>query len=745
MNIMTPDASTSYPMHLTGRMQGEQSDVFAIVRNLWRRKLLIGVLATLFAVPAALVVTHLTPWYRAEVQIMVEDRRTQVLLVPDVRTNRTLQEDSVLSEVQVLLSRDLARTVIARLDLATDSEFDAPSPGLQIWPRVVRLVNAASVAASLPPLLPVPAPASRLADETQRQSDLVDGFLSRLSVSSAGHSRVIRVTFEAMRPTSAARIVNAIADEYLRSQVQLKADAAKSATDWIANRLAAVRDKTEAARIEIERSRRNGGLLQVGRDVTIGGQEAAAVSQQLVAAQGREIALKVRLESVRTAISQGRVDAIPEIVQSVTIHDLRQTEENARAKLGALQSQYGAGHPAVIQARTVLDGARRATAQETARTVRSLTDDLEREQANVAKLGSQLDGAKATAADQNERAARLVTLDRQLAANDALYTMFLDRVQQTSMQESTQQADAWVVSHADPPPLPFFPRTTTLLALAVLASTLASAGIVMVLGQPNRTFETIEHTRDALGLEVLGVIPQVRRLPRSDDQRNLYLMHDKRTPFADAIRDLHVRLGVSPTATPECVLFASTLPGEGKSTTAVAFAALMASVHRRVIVLDCDSHRPCVHTMLGVSRAPGLTNYLQDGDWRSKVRRHCHIPIDVIAAGPSVSHPANLLGSARMTQLLAALSKEYDVIVLDSPPVLAVPDALVLAPQVSRTLLLVRWGKTPEAAAERAARLILEADGGKVGAVLTVVDMKKMEMSGVRRSHRRDIERYREA
>jgi capsular exopolysaccharide synthesis family protein len=580
--------------------------------------------------------------------------------------------------------------------------------------------------------------------ETQKQAELVDMFLGRLNVVSAGHSRVIRITFESTSPETAAQVVNTLADEYLQNQIKIKSDAARSASEWISSRIAVYRDKAEAARIQIERYRRESGLFQANKETTLTGQEAATVNQQLAAARAQEINLQVRLISVRYAVQQGRLDSVPEIVQSATIRAFRQAEETIRTNLASLQIQYGSEHPSIVQARAQLDGVRRSITQEINRIVHGLTDDLEREQTNVARLSAQLTTTKSTAADQNEAAARLVTLDRELASNDALYTMFLDRAKQTELQETTQQADAWVVSHADVPQFPYFPRTSTLLALAMMAAMLASGAIVLALGRKKETLEGIEQTRTALGLNVLGVLPQVRRLPRSPDGRQLYLMRDKRTPFADAMRNLHVRIGVSPTAMPKFVMFASALPGEGKTTTAIAFAVMLANVGRRVIVVDCDSHRPRVHEVLGVSRSPGLTSYLEGADRQSVVHTNSTMSIDVIPAGPSALHPASLLGSARMKDLLGELANQYDVIIIDSPPMLAVPDALVVAPLVDKTLFLVRWGKTPQAAAERAVQLLTEAGASAASAVLSLVDTEKMAAASPEESYRREVERYRE-
>jgi hypothetical protein len=217
MNFVTQDSTKDPHFSVASRLPAEQGDLFAIIGRLWKRKLLILCLTALLATPIVLVIRGLTPWYRAEGQVMVEDRRTQVILVPDVRTDRPLQEDSILSEVQVLLSRDLAREVVKKLDLADDPEFNPPAHSSLLDQGMTKLAAVAtSLSLPLPGFLHLhqgatpPAPG-----ETKKETRLIDAFLTRLTAAPAGRSRVIRVMFESQSPQMAAKAVNALASVYL--------------------------------------------------------------------------------------------------------------------------------------------------------------------------------------------------------------------------------------------------------------------------------------------------------------------------------------------------------------------------------------------------------------------------------------------------------------------------------------------------------------------------------------------------
>ena len=743
MNFVTQDSTKDPHFSVASRLPAEQGDLFAIIGRLWKRKLLILCLTVLIAAPIVLVIRGLTPWYRAEGQVMVEDRRTQVILVPDVRTDRPLQEDSILSEAQVLLSRDLAREVVKKLDLADDPEFNPPKHSSLLDQGLTKLAAvAASLSLPLPSFLhqgaTPPAPG-----ETEKETRLVDAFLTRLSAAPAGRSRVIRIMFESQSPQMAAKAVNAIASVYLERQIRIKSDAAHYATDWIQSRLAAYRDKAEAARLEIEKFRNQSGILQADKDTTLSVREAVAVGQQLTAARAHLAELQTRLASVKDAVAHGKPDSVPEIMQSITIQTLRQSEAGVRARLAELQIQFGTRHPAVAQAQAQIDDIHQSIAREMDRILRSLSDDTDREKANVDRLSARYDSVKRSEVGENEASAKMVTLDRQLSSNDAIYTMFLDRAKQTELQEGTQQADAWVISHADAPDAPFFPKTGTLAALAVLTSALVSMFVVLAFDRKKAALLGLEQTRAALGVDVLAALPQAgRRLRGPQGAAQLYLAGAKRTLFAAALRNLHVRLGVAPSAATKTLLFASALPGEGKTTTAIAFATMLADVGRRVILVDCDSHRPRIHEAFGGSRERGLTTCLEGAAWQPLVKHDAGLGVDFLPAGASVSHPSNLLGSARMKTLLNELAAAYDAVVLDSPPVLAVPDTLVLAPLVGQTLFLVQWGKTPQAAAERGMQLLSDGGGDVTGVVLSLVDLDKMAAADPKSDYHRRLASY---
>ena len=739
MNSITPAAPPAQVHSIRHfRDAREEIDVLAVGQRLWRRKFLILCLTALLTVPPAAVILNLTPRYRAEAQVMVEDRKLQIVSMPDVLSAHSPAEDTVLSEVQVITSRDLAKAVVQKLGLKSDPEFNS---SLRPLSRVQELERQIAHSLHGLPFLPARR-ASAENDEAAAETRIVNAFLDKLTVAPLGRSRVIRIVFESESPTTAALAANTIAELYQENQIRAKANAAKGATQWLESHLAELQEKAEGSRVAREQYRREAGLLQGGKDSTLVTQQAGEINRQLVAARTRESEAAARLAYARAAIaSHGNEATLSEIVQSPLIQALRQQEASLRQRIADLQTTFGPKYPRVEQAEAELEGLHQAIAREANRITQSLAADVSREKANVNRMIAMLDGTKDAVGKGNEAEAKMATLDRELMSNEAVYLLFLDRVKQTNLQQGSQQPDSQVVSRADPPERPFFPRSGILLSLALVTSGLASTFTALALDRRNSTLVGLDQVQAALGSGSLGFVPLVKGFRREWDALQLFSDKGSLPTFSEAIRNLHARLLLA-SARPKVVMFASALPGEGKSVSSIALALLIAHSGRRAIIVDCDVRRPHVHRAFGLSRASGLTDYLRGTPFESVVRTVDDLSLDVITAGEPVNHPAPLLASDRMKELLCRLTDEYDLVVIDSSPVLVVSDALVLAPLVDKIVFLVQWARTPQAAAEHAIELLQEAGANIAGTMLSMVNMAKMKAHDLGAGYYRKVQRY---
>jgi capsular exopolysaccharide synthesis family protein len=211
--------------------------------------------------------------------------------------------------------------------------------------------------------------------------------------------------------------------------------------------------------------------------------------------------------------------------------------------------------------------------------------------------------------------------------------------------------------------------------------------------------------------------------------------------FGEELRSIYARLLISSEVRPRIIMFASALPGEGKTTSSIAFALMMAKGGRRTVIVDCDTRRPQVHAVFGRSRDAGLTDFLR-GRLLDEVTQPIGESIDLVTAGSQERCATDLFSLSRMKLLLTMLEARYDLVILDSPPVMAVPDALMLAPMVSKIVFLVQWAKTPQAAAARGIQLLRNSGGDVAGSVLSMVDFAEMAVTDPSAGYYRKIHRY---
>ncbi|MGH2991216.1 MAG: polysaccharide biosynthesis tyrosine autokinase, partial [Solirubrobacterales bacterium] len=347
-------------------------------------------------------------------------------------------------------------------------------------------------------------------------------------------------------------------------------------------------------------------------------------------------------------------------------------------------------------------------------------------------LAAALDRLRAEVGQANTDEVTLRALEREAEASRALLETFLARSKETGSQEDLQQADATVLSRAGVPQSPSYPRRKLLLIAA--AGGAGFLGLMLALGVEmlDHGFRSMEQIERQMGAPPLGLVPVIGGLAKLRRDPDAHILEKPGSAHAEAIRNLYTGLllsgGEQP---PKTVLVASALPKEGKTSIALSLAHMLASTGHSVVLVDCDLRRPAAHKSFGVHFQPGLVEVLLGKtsleevlatDPRSGAR--------LVPAGEPVPHPADLLGSPQMKRFLAGLAEGRDLVILDSPPVLAVSDARVLARMVDQTLFLVRWGNTRRERAITGWRQLAEAGGKVTGVALTLVDVRRHAQYG---------------
>jgi capsular exopolysaccharide synthesis family protein len=466
---------------------------------------------------------------------------------------------------------------------------------------------------------------------------------------------------------------------------------------------------------------------------TVNRQQLDAISTQLVEVSRDLSAKEGELEQAQAAV-QGRVSPsdLPAVISSPVIAELTQESAAASAHAAELGSTLGSANPELQSARAraaTLDGQVRA---EMAAIARSLSVQVQAARDQRASLQAQLEQLRGAVGHENAAELGLNTLESQARATRNLYESFLTRAAQLANVAGIQEPDASLVSSAEAPLIPSSPKRMRILAVAIVLALAVGVGIAILLDRLRGGFSRPEEIESVLGIPLLGMLPAVNH------KRPLKVGRGRaEVAMTAALNRLRGQMRVLGDARPQLLMVTSSLPKEGKSIFSAKLAQNMAAAGWRVLLLECDFCRPSLAGHLGLKGGPGLCEILSGqsiGDSHKLVWRP-NANLDVILAGKIRADSQEMLASPRMQALLTDARSRYDLVILDTPPVLPVADALVLGQNVDATLAVVQWEKTPRDAVTNSIRLLHESRIPVLGIIMTQVNQKKAVMTGGRISY----------
>ena len=702
-------------------------DLAEILRMLRRRiRVLVGCVV-LGTATVLLVTTQLTPLYTATAQVLIDPRERNVTDLESVIAGLSPESSTVESQVEVFRSRSLATPLIEAMQLDRDPEFN---PALREPGALASAVNW------ITSLMPGQAEISER-ERIEREKTVVFGAFSQaLDVSRLGRvSFVISVSFTSEDRTKAARIANALADQYLVDQLEAKFEATRRANQWLDERLAPLREQLRESERAVERYRAEHHLVDGSKGPTVDQQQLLEVNRQLVLGRADLAEKQARFQRVREILpSDGGFESVAEVLDSGVIAGLRQQQAELARKQAELVTRYDERHPRMINVRAERKDLQRELEAEVNRIVANLENEVEVARSRDRSLTQSLAQLQREESVRERARVHLRELEREAAANRAVYEPFLGRFKETREQQSIQQADARIISLAPVPVDPSYPNLPLNAALGFVMSVLVGLGAVFLLERLDDGFRTVRQLETDLQLPHLASIPEVTKAEAEGDGEapspEDYTLAKPLSAYAEALRGLRAKLLLSD-APPKLILFTSALPSEGKTTTTISLGRAAAQAGTRVLVIDADLRHPSVAKTLGHRPKAGLVEFLAGQEHLADVLildEPSGMQVLPVASGSA--NPPDLLGSAGMRDLLEKLKTDFDLILLDSPPVLAVADAKVIGRVADSVVFIVQWEKTPRGAAQEAVHDLSEFGVKVTGVVFSRLDLKRCASYG---------------
>ncbi|MCU1383879.1 MAG: hypothetical protein JWL71_2576 [Acidobacteria bacterium] len=662
--------------------------------------------------------------YQAQARLLIEDERSTAVpgLANDQNTFYEDPEPYYQTQYKILKGRDLMRRVVHKVHLENVPEFNgtkpaAPTPLSMLGDLKRRLVSAVITPAPAAP----PEPAK--IDETSDESALVGGFLSRVGVEPVRGTHLVDVTFASEEPKFAADAVNALIDEYVAENLEIKLRSTQGMLEWLDNELATQQKRVEESERALAEYREKENALSLDDKQNI----VLARLNQLNDTATRARSTRVQKESLYNqvkAIANGTSpDAIPVIATNANV-------QSAKTKLSDLQRQrvqllerYQDKHPQVIKVNAELVDAQKQLDFAISGAVQSVRNEYETALIEEQTFSKNLEGAKSEATDLNRKGIGYGVMEREAKSNREVYQSLLTREKELRVSANSRTNNVRVVDRAEVPRAPTTAggRRTWLMS-AVIGLFLAVA-VALGLDYMNDTIKTPEDITRRLKLPFLGLVPAVR-----GDKHPLLASSQVPHDFGESFRSLRTSLlSKYPSEGTKIMVVTSAQPLEGKTTTAANIAMALAYGGSRVLLIDADMRRPGLHRPLRLTNERGLSQVLSgQARVRDVIQRTVDPNLLAITAGRTPPNPSELLSSERMQTLLTNLAHgPFNWIIIDTPPVLAVTDAVILAPLVSGVTFVIGAEMTRRRLAERAIETVMQSRPRYAAVVLNKVNFAK--------------------
>ena len=665
--------------------------------TVFRRHLVLffTVFALMVAATAAWTL-YQTPVYAARSSLLVRPQADEVVDVKAVTPDLPATSDIVNTQVRLMQSPTLALLVAQRYAALHPNDPLVQGRGL---------VDIASTVSKM-------------------------AFISRVA-----STYVIEVEVNSQDAKQAAEIANLYVTEFVGSDKATKVQANAAADDWLRRRTAELAREATAADAALQEYKIRNGLIST-EGATLSEQEISTLNQQIASAEAELAEKQGRLASARRQLEQGSGGAdVGAALGSGTIGTLRTREAEASAKVAQLSSRYGEKYPDLVKARSELSAIKADIQSEIDRILSNLQAEVNVASSRLSSLRDSRARSTGTLSRNNAAQVGLLALQRRADAAKAIYETFLNRSRETNAQQGLQRADTRVDSYATVPSEPDFPNRRLAAALGLVGGILAGLGAIALAEYLQGGVRTKADVEQRLGVRYAGAVPALASTLgslRLTEPVHDYIVSHPFSAFAESFRSLRTFLLLGSRHAPgvgRALAITSALPQEGKTTTALCLARTSALGGVPTVLVDCDLRRRGASLALGNGRN-GLYNVLEGGALDDNLFLDAATGLYVLGTDQAPTSVIDPLNAASMGKLVAALRQRFQVIVIDTAPLLGVADARVVAASADRTILITRWGKTSIRATEAAIDMLIAANAKLSGIALTQVDIRRHASTG---------------
>ena len=714
--------------------QEKQIDLREYLRVLIKRRWIIATIFTVLVLTVAVKTFTATPIYQASARIIIEKENPKLMSFQEVMAVDSTGTDYYQTQYKIIESRIVAREVIRKLDLENSPEF-FPEPKDNVLANLKRSMGQALTGAKnwVVSLLKTEEDADKTGasaeEDLSLDSELVYAFIDRVEVSPIRNSRLVDVSMEAKDPVMSARMANALVSAFIGQNLETKLSAAKGAVEWLGERINDERKKVEIAeKALLAYKEKHQIITDFSSDAeNITAQKLAELNAQVLDSESQRVKVETRYQqAISLEKTPDMLDSIPEVLSNDLIQEIKKMEVVLFNRMSELSKKYGRNHPQMKAIYSELADLKKRKALEAQRVVNSLKNEYKLALAREESLKRALARQKTESLKLNKKAVQFGVLRREAESSRQMYELLIKRFKETSLTEEMKTGNIRIIDKAEVPKSPVKPKKKRNILLAVIVGLTLGIGTAFFLEYLDNTIKLPEDVKEHLKIPYLGPVPAIT----SNDipahmARELVTVHSPKSAASESYRS--IRTGIlfsSADEAPRTIVLTSASSSEGKSITAANLGVVMANAGSRVLLLDCDMRRPRIHKIFDLDRKIGVSSILVGtGSAKDAIVPSSVENLDILPVGPIPPNPSEIVGSKKMGLLLNDLKKKYDRVLIDSPPISAVTDAVILTQMADSLLLVVRAGETPRQVIQHALAQVRSVNANILGAVLNAVSV----------------------
>ncbi|MFH4480973.1 GumC family protein [Vibrio diabolicus] len=695
---------------------------FKAIKKNW---LSIAAFTLLFSLTCTWYIYSKASVYQATATLLIQEEQKSALSIEEVYGVDTTKKEYFQTQIAILKSNHIADKVIRELNLTQLTEFTR-SGGLN---QKIDQIKSIPFVQDLLNVAPSP---KETAQFSESYYQALQAFRSKLDIEPVRNTQLVRIRFRSTDPKLATTIANAVGQAYIDANFEAKLVVTQNAATWLTNNSQKLEERLRNSEQALQEFLLKEGLIDINGIDEIYANELEELTRKLNVAVNKRIEAQTLIQLLRRKSSQSldSLLSIDEFANQAQIRDLKLSEAQAAKNLSELAQRYGPKHDRMIQAKAQLAEIQSRTQQLIRDISFSKQQDLLAAKAQEDMLRAELDNKKSDFQSLGSQKARYEQLKREVESNKALYEAFLNREKETNATSDYKNVTARFTDKAIIPLFPVAPQRIKLVLIATFFGFAIACALVIILETMREVIRSTADVQEKLGVTCLGVIPMVkkRNLRKNGVSYTAYL-DDEEKLFSEACRSVRTSLLLRLTNTKQKILpFTSAIPEEGKTSTSINMAVSFSKMEK-VLIIDCDLRRPSIAKRFGIAEpSPGLTHILtMDTPIKDCVTHIKEANLDVLSAGLIPPNPQELLASDRFKKLLEHFQNKYDRIIIDTPPLLSVSDALILGQYANGLITVIRSESTKSSLVNLALSKQIQHSVPSLGVLITQAKTKEGE------------------